>query len=149
MGRLRKFWSLTRREKTFLCEATILLFVSNASVKAIDFRHIDRFLRTRWNEDIEGDIDREQEIRLVKQSISRAANLLPWKTLCLSRSIAQFIMLRRRGILAILFVGVRVSGHSSLDAHAWVATGPGVNDKSSVNSGFTIVRRIGTEVVDL
>src|SRR5260370_16407166 len=95
MDRLHKFWSLARREKIFLCEATILLFVSNASVKAIAFRHIDRFLRTHWNECIQSDINREQEIRLVKQSISRAANLLPWKTLCLSRSIAQFLMLRR------------------------------------------------------
>ena len=149
MSRLRKFWSLTRREKTFLFEAIILLFISNASVKAIAFRHIDRFLRTRWNDGIQGDVDREQEIRLVKNSISRAANLLPWKSLCLSRSIAQFIMLRRRGILATLFVGARFSGHSSLDAHAWVATGPGVNDKNPVNSGFTIVRRIGIGAVDL
>ena len=149
MSRLRKFWSLTRREKIFLCEAIILLFISNASVKAIAFRHIDRFLRTRWINGIQGDVDREQEIRLIKNSISRAANLLPWKSLCLSRSIAQFIMLRRRGILAILFVGVRFSGHSSLDAHAWVDTGPGENDKSFERSAFSIVTRIGTGAVDL
>jgi hypothetical protein len=149
MGRLLKFWSLTRREKEFLCEASILLFVSSASVKAIPFRHIDRFLRTRWNGGIQGDIDHEQEIRLVKHSISRAANVLPWKSLCLSRSIAQFIMLRRRGIPATLFLGVRFSGHSSLDAHAWVDTGPGENDKSFERSAFSIVTRIGTGAVDL
>jgi Transglutaminase-like superfamily len=149
MSRLLKFWSLTRREKEFLCEASILLFVSNASVKAIPFRHIDRFLRTRWNDGIQGDIDHEQAIRLVKHSISRAANVLPWKSLCLSRSIAQFVMLRRRDIPATLFLGVRFSGNSSLDAHAWVDTGPGGNDKSSERSGFAIVTRIGTGAVDL
>jgi Transglutaminase-like superfamily len=147
MGRLLKFWSLTRREKQLLCEASILLFVSNASVKAIPFRHIDRFLRTHWNDGIQGDIDHEQEIRLIKHSISRAATGLPWKSLCLSRSIAQFIMLRRRGILAILILGVRFSDHSSLDAHAWVDTEPGGNDKSSER--FAIITRIGAGSVEL
>jgi hypothetical protein len=149
MGRLLKFWSLTRCEKKLLCEASVLLFASNASIKVIPFRHIDRFLRTRWNDRIQADIDHEQEIRVVKHSISRAANVLPWKSLCLSRSMAQFIMLRRRGIPAILFLGARFSGDSSIDAHAWVDVGPGGNGKSSERSGFAIVTRIGTGAIDL
>jgi hypothetical protein len=148
MRRLGKFWSLTRREKEFLCEASILLSVSSFCVKAIAFRHIDRFLRTRWNDEIQGCVDREQEIRLVQRSISRAVNVLPWRSLCLSQSIAEFIMLRRRGIPAVMFAGVRFSGNSSLDAHAWVDTGLVVNDKRSENSGFVPLIRIGTGVVD-
>jgi hypothetical protein len=38
---------------------------------------------------------------------------------------------------------VRFSGQSSLDAHAWVETGLGVNDERSENSGFATVIRIG------
>jgi Transglutaminase-like superfamily len=148
MGRLAKFWSLTRREKELLCEAIVLLFLSNACVKAITFRHIHRFLRTRWNDGIQGGIDREQEIRLVQHSISRAANVLPWKSLCLSRSMAEFIMLRRRGIPAVMVAGARFSGDSSLDAHAWVETGLGMSDMSSRNSDFTTVIRIGTGAVE-
>jgi hypothetical protein len=144
MRRLIKFWSLTRREKNLFCEASILLSLSNMCVKAIAFKHIDKFLRTRWNEDVHGGIACEQEIRLIQRSISRAANALPWKTLCLTRSIAEFIMLRRRGIPAVLFAGVKFSGHSSLDAHAWVDTGLAVNDNNSDNSAFTIMIRIGT-----
>src|SRR5262245_55548101 len=144
MGRLRKFWFLTRREKKFLCEAGILLFLSNACVKAIAFRHIDRFLRIRWNDNIQRGIDHKQEIRLVQRSILRATNVLPWTSRCLSQSIAQFIMLRRRGISAILFAGVKFSGHSSLNAHAWVETGLAANDTSSENSDFAPVIRIGT-----
>jgi hypothetical protein len=144
MGRLAKFWSLTGSEKKFLCEASILLLLSNACVKAIPFRHIDGFLRSRWNDDIEGNIDQEQVIRLVQRSISRAANVLPWKSLCLSRSITEFIMLRRRGIPAVMFTGVRFSDHSLLEAHAWVDTGLGVNDKNSEQSSFATVIRIGS-----
>ena len=54
MRRLAKFWSLTRREKKFLCEASILLLLSGTCVKAIAFRHVDRFLRTRWNDGVRG-----------------------------------------------------------------------------------------------
>ena len=144
MRRLAKFWSLTRREKRFFWEASILLSVSNACVKAIAFKDIDRFLSTRWNDGIQGGIDREHEIRLVQRSILRAANVLPWQSLCLSRSIAQFIMLRRRGIPAVMFAGARLSGDSSLDAHAWVDTGLGVQEKHSENAAFAAVIRIGT-----
>jgi Transglutaminase-like superfamily len=143
MGRLTKFWFLTRREKGFLCEAIIVLLLSNACVKAIAFRHIERFLRTRWNDCIQGGIDHEQEIRLVQHSISRGANALPWKCLCLSRSIAEFIMLRRRSIPAVMFAGVRLSGRSSLEAHAWVETGLGLKGMNSDNSQFRTVITIG------
>ena len=148
MGRLAKFWSLTRREKKFLFEAGILLVLSGACVKAVAFKHIDRFLRNRWNGGIRDGIDHHQEIRFVRRSISRAANVLPWKSLCLSRSIAEFIMLRRRGIPVVLFAGVRFSGHSSLDAHAWVDTDFGLGEKSHEDSDFTIVIRIGTRAVN-
>jgi len=144
MSRLAKFWSLNGSEKKFLCEASILLLLSNTCVKTIAFRHIDGFLRSRWNGDIKGNVDQEQVIRLVQRSISRAANVLPWKSLCLSRSIAEFIMLRRRGIPAVMFTGVRFSDDSLLEAHAWVDTGLGVNDKNSEQSSFATVIRIGS-----
>ena len=147
MGRLAKFWSLTRRERNFLCEASILLLLSNICIKAIAFRHVDRFLRTHWNNRRASHND-EQEIRLVQSSISRAANVLPWRSLCLSRSIAAFIMLRRRGIPAVMFTGVRVSDRSLLEAHAWVDTGLGVNDSNSEHSGFATLIRIGAGTVD-
>jgi hypothetical protein len=141
MRQLIKFWSLTGPEKKFFCEASILLWLSNTCVKSIPVKHVERFLRTQWT-DTHGGSDREQEIKLVRRSISRAADVLPWKSLCLGRSIAEFIMLRRRGIPAVLFTGVRFCGPSSLDAHAWVDTRPGVNDMSSDNSHFTTVIRI-------
>ncbi len=147
MSRLSTFWSLTREEKKILCEATILLSLSNLCVKAIAFRHIDKFLRLRWKDGIRSDNHHEQEIKLVQRSVSRAANVLPFKSLCLSRSIAEFAMLRRRGISAIMFVGARFSDNSGLDAHAWVDTGRRANnDTSSENPNFTTVIRIGTGV---
>jgi hypothetical protein len=152
MGKLYKFWSLTGREKEFLFEAWIVLLFSNLSIKTFAFRHIDSYLRAHWKDCSLG-IDRLDDVKsdteLVKLSLLRAANLLPWKSLCLSRSIAELIMLRRRGIPAALLAGVKSREDSSLHAHAWVLTGDGaVNNVNSDNydeSAFTVLLRIGHE----
>jgi hypothetical protein len=149
MSPLAKFWSLTGREKIFFCEASLLLSLANICVKVIAFRHIDRFLRARCNDFAQNQgIDRGPEIRLVHGSISRAANVLPWKSLCLSRSIAEFIMLRRRSIPALMFAGVKFSDDSSLHAHAWVDADLGVNDTKPGHAGFTTVITIGAGAID-
>ena len=148
MRRLRKFWSLTGREKQCFCEAGILLLLATLGVRTIAFKHIDRFLRARWADVPLSAFCRADEIRLVERSVSRAANLLPWKSQCLSRSIAAYIMLRRRGIPAALLAGVRVSKDSSLRAHAWVRVGAGVADGTSETAAFTALVRIGQEPVD-
>ena len=147
MRRVAKFRSLPGREKKLLCEAGILLSLSNVCVKAIAFKHIDSFLRAHWNDELLDNVNQNQEIGLVQRSISRAARLLPWKCLCLSRSIAEFIMLRRRNIPAVLFTGVRFSDHFLLDAHAWVETSL-VNDERSQNPGYAPVIEIGTRALD-
>jgi hypothetical protein len=153
MNKFRKVWSLTRREKLFFFEACILLLLSNLSVKTVAFKHIESYLRTHWNDHPRAGIDRsdhiKSDIKLVNLSLSRAANVFPWKSLCLSRSIAELVMLRRRGIPAVLLAGVKSLQDSSLHAHAWIRAGDGVVDwnleDSSDNSSFTVVLRVGHE----
>ena len=147
MRRLLRFWLLTRREKLLLCEAGLVLLLSNLCVRTIAFRYIDGFLRGHWKEGSGGALNCD-DIALVNISLSRAANLLPWKSLCLSRSITAFIMLRRRGIPAVMFSGVRSSEDSSLRAHAWVLTARGAIGGDSENTAFTPLVRIGPEPVD-
>ena len=142
MGRLHKFWCLTRRERQFCCEAAILLLLSNLCVRTIAFKHIYRFLNAYGNGRERDAFDLAENVKLINLSVSRSANLLPWKSLCLSRSIASFIMFRRRGIPAVLFVGARLED-SSLRAHAWVCTDPGETDCESENSAFSALVRIG------
>jgi Transglutaminase-like superfamily len=141
MGRLLRFWSLSRREKQFFCEAAILLLLSHLSVRMIAFRHIDSFLRARWNTGARDAVDVAELVKLADVSLSRVADQLPWKNLCLSRSMAAFVMLRRRGIPAVMIAGVKFSEDSSLHAHAWIDAGHA--DASSENSAFTALVRVG------
>lgn len=148
MARFRKFWSLARPEKLSLCEAGVVLALSALGVRTIAFRHIDRFLRACWNDRPWETANREDDIALVERSVDRATRLLPWQSQCLSRSIATYVMLRRRGVSAALFAGVRLAGNSSLLAHAWVDTGRGATIRDSEAHHYATLVRIGREPAD-
>lgn len=147
MEKLSKFWSLARREKLACGEAFVLLLVSQVAVSTIAFKHIDRFLRTLLKDDVPTTSHSAEEIRLVKMSLSRVEGRLPLKALCLSRSITAFIMLRRRGVPAVILAGVK-SDSSGLSAHAWVRIGHGASDETSESEAFTVVMSIGDERLD-
>ena len=119
----------------------------NLSVKLIPFRHIQRFLRVKWRADVP--MDRAYDITLVNLSLSRAANLFPWRSLCLSRSIAAFIMFRRREIPALIFVGVKFVEDTSRHAHAWGQAGREITDGKAEDSTFTPLLTSGTEHTNL
>jgi hypothetical protein len=141
-----------RRDKLLFFEAYFLVLLSNVSVKTVPFKYIVDFLHSHWNDRnhdalVRSD-DTKNEIKLVDLSLSRALNVLPWNSLCLSRSIAQLVMLRRRGIPAVLFAGVKSREDSSLYAHAWVRAGDGAmdgNPESPGNAEFAVLVRIGQE----
>src|SRR5438445_11770082 len=150
MSQVRKFWYLTGREKLLFFEACILLLLSNLSVNTMTFKNIDSYLKAHRNnrtrDAMVSSDDIKNDIKLVDLSLSRAANALPWNSMCLSRSITQLIMLRRRGIPAVLFAGVKSLEDSSLSAHAWVRTGDDLMDMSSdraENAEFAVLLRIG------
>jgi Transglutaminase-like superfamily len=151
MGRVRRFWNLTRREKCFFFEGCILLLVAKASVKMVAFRHINRFLH-HWSDRMQKVVpsdDMRSDIELIDRSLSRAANVLPGRSLCLSRSIAKLIMLQRRSIPAVLYAGVKCLDDSSLTAHAWVRAGDcdtSGNLDLSENAEFTVLLTVGLRV---
>lgn len=148
MARLLKFWLLNSRQKRSFCEAGILLLLANLCIRTVPFRHIYRFLQA-YSVPSDGSLpDRADEVNLVEISVSRMANLLPWKSLCLARSIAAFIMLRGRGIPAVMHLGVNFLEDTSLSAHAWIHDGSGVTEGISNNHAFTAVLRVGTNAVD-
>jgi hypothetical protein len=147
MVRLLKFWSSTRREKLLLCEAIILLSLSGLCIKILPFKRIYSFLHSRFScVKIDGYEVGSCAGDTIERTISRAVNGLPWEHLCLPQSIVTFIMLRRRGIPAVLLTGVKVLENSSLTAHAWVDRGEEASKKTFTNSDFTVVLMIGQAV---
>lgn len=148
MGRLRKFWSLGPREQGYLLEAAVLLLFTNVCLKAIAFRHIDRFLRIWWRQPGSEFRSHAEEIGLVQLSVSRAVRGLRWESHCLRSSIAAYVMLRRRGIPATIVAGVRASEDSLLHAHAWLHPGDPSAGKAPEHPGYPALLRIGPKPGD-
>ena len=142
MHRLRRFCSLTSREKRLFFEAITLIIFSTLCLKIIPFKRIYLYLDNRFG-NIEIDLrdPNDGETAIVSRAILRGASVLPWQTLCLSKSISEFIMLRRRKIPATLCTGVKVLANSSLDAHAWVDTSG--TQQNNANPDFVVVLKIG------
>lgn len=55
-------------------------------------------------------------------AVSRAARLVPWRSVCIHQGLTLQWLLRRRGIPAILIYGVQFEG-GELAAHVWVKVG--------------------------
>lgn len=53
-------------------------------------------------------------------AVTRAAQHVPFKALCLPQAMAAKIMLRRRGVNSVLHFGAKIGGDRPIDAHAWV-----------------------------
>lgn len=59
--------------------------------------------------------------------VERVARWLPFKTLCLQQAIAVRRMLDRRGVPAVVYLGLAKEARGGQrEAHAWVKTGPRV-----------------------
>ena len=146
MWRLRKLRSLSRREKALLCEAGILFLAAKVSVHTMPFGIIERYLRAHWGGGAADICDRNEDVRLIRLSASHAGGLFRWKAPCLSRSIAEFIMLRRRGIPAVMYMGVKVIENSALSAHAWVeASAVGADRDCGGYANVLVIGQVGAK----
>ena len=142
MIKISKFWTLPVQDRRFFAEAAVLLFICTILIKFVQFKHVHRFLGRHWGSNSVADPSDKPKARLIRSSVLRAARVLPLKTLCLSRSMATFMMLRRRGIPAVLVAGVKLEG-SALVAHAWVqVSGEPINERAE-SATYTTLMKIG------
>ena len=73
----------------------------------------------------------------VRWAVDTAARVLPWKPVCLPQAIAATLMLNRRDIASILYLGVDPT--RALDAHAWVRVGEVTVTGGPVDQRFAVV----------
>lgn len=76
----------------------------------------------------------------VGRAVTAAARRLPWRPLCLEQALAAALMLRRRGVLSGLCLGVAVAGTNGLAdgfrAHAWLTVADGTVCGGTAAAGF-------------
>jgi len=83
----------------------------------LPFRYCIKRLRPAG--EIRGTID-PVLLTKIRDAVSRANQLAFWKNICLVKSFAARLMLQRRDIGSVMYLGLQMKGHRQLVAHAWL-----------------------------
>jgi hypothetical protein len=62
-------------------------------------------------------------LRKISVAVSRANKLAFWKNRCLVKSVTARLMLQRRNIDSLMYLGLQFKNGKELVAHAWLVSG--------------------------
>ena len=112
------------RQGILLAEAIAWLILGPALLRLFPFQ---RLLPPLCRAETEGEwivTQRQQQMAIeVGHALVHGNRALPWRSSCLVLAFAGAMMLRRRDVPYILYLGARM-GDERLAAHAWLRSGP-------------------------
>jgi len=137
IDRWRKFFRLSRRERSLLGLALLLLPVTALALRVIGFRRLQTALRGipigSETPSANGAIEQAQR---TARMVSIAARRGLCHANCLPRSLVLWVLLRRQAIESDLRIGVRKE-NGKFEAHAWIEIhGAALNDLADVGLHF-------------
>lgn len=127
--RFIRFLSLSNQRRWLLLEASLWLGLARVAVLTLPFRWIMAALGQRPlavematppTDLSKVQQDEIQQVALVTWAIRIVSRRTPWQSNCLAQALAGQIMLRRRRIVNILYLGIMKEKDNALTAHAWL-----------------------------
>jgi hypothetical protein len=145
MRRLTKLLHCSRIEWLALFEAAFWLCISGLAIRILPFRWIAALLRRpeKATPPI-AEAEQQRAIDLITWSVAAVSNNLLKVCKCLPQSLAGKMMLRRRGMEGIIYLGVMKNDQRDLAAHAWLKSGMRTLIGGPDNSRFLIVSTFGS-----
>lgn len=136
---------LNRRQWLALPAAVVGLVVCYRRLQKQAFTHTWSELQQQEDTQSVSNLDEALDIAgELHESVRVAARLVPFKAECLPRSIVLQRLLLRRGIPAVVRLGVGKAA-LQLHSHAWVEiAGQPIAEKASVNDDFSVIGRAGS-----
>ena len=147
--RLRKFWALDRKQKKLFMQAFYLLGWARISLLRKPFKELFAKLDLHRESVLQPSLEptAQEAARSIGWAVRTAACFTPWKSTCLVQVLAAHIMLRKRGIPGVFYLGVTKDGaeqdSSGFLAHAWLMcngefiTGEAGHEQYTVVSSFS------------
>lgn len=116
------------RARALLAEAVLRLAFARMRIAGQPFRNIARTLGTFVPAAdpriaavrAPGPEEQAQLARDIGWAVTRAADHVPFKAVCLPQAMAAHAMLRRRGVDSVMHLGARRTEEKPIDAHAWL-----------------------------
>jgi hypothetical protein len=121
----RRYRALPPAKRQLLREALLRLLLARAALALVPFRRLAAWLGEPGAES-GPDVSEEQRpvVEDVAWAVQAMARRVPWDSRCLAQAFAAYRMLRRRGIAATVYFGVRKDPAVPFKAHAWLRCGP-------------------------
>ena len=132
MRRVRKFLSLSLREKFLLMKAAILVFAIRVGLTLLPFSTLQKLLAKITKKNIDRDRQGRPSIDQLAWSVAAVSHFVP-KATCLVQALAIQVLLLREGYPANLQIGVTKGDRGELQAHAWVE-----NEGKVINVGSEV-----------
>ena len=118
MRKIRRFVSLTSRERQLFLHALALLSVIRLGLERLSFQNLRRWLaRLPLNSRQSAS---PVAIETIVWAVEAASRLQPRGVKCLARALATQYLLAVNGYVAQLRIGVTKEASGNLEAHAWV-----------------------------
>ena len=140
MTRLRKFLKLSASDRRLLVETALFHGMARFALLALPFRWVASILGKNTEETL-GTIDRghEEVAERVSWAVHVASRLAPWKSTCLTETIAAKLALRRRGITSTLYLGAGRDENQKICYHAWLKSGDNIVAGGPLDKSYIVV----------
>ena len=112
---LARLARLPRADRRLAAEALVALALSSLAIRLLSFKRVAA-IAGGWRGRRRAGVDAER----IVWAVDRVADRVPWRTVCFQRGLAAQLMLRRRGLAAVLHYGVGRDEAGALAAHVWV-----------------------------
>jgi hypothetical protein len=120
---LRKFWRLSWRDRLLLSEAALWLGIAGLAIAVLPFRSVGLLAARPIRRQELARQARLNNVQRIRWAVTRVAARVPWRAMCFEQGLAAQLMLRRRGVPAVLYYGAKQDDQSGLNAHVWVCDG--------------------------
>jgi len=120
MGAAARFVELSWRDRFLLTETVALLGFSAFCIAFLSFERVTRIATGRHPGRPPADA---AQARRITWAVEACAKRVPWRALCFERGLSAQLLLRRRGLGAALYYGIRPDRGDGMAAHVWVRSG--------------------------
>jgi len=120
LKKIRRLAAMPAGERAATLSVTLLIPVISTSLSILGFQRTVDWVK-RSAEPRQSDTPQRRETVIIEgvAALKRARFYTPWTGRCLAQALSLWWVLRRRGVVAELHLGVRMTD-GALDAHAWV-----------------------------
>ena len=140
---LIKLRARTWMERGLLLEAFVWLGMMRMAVLLVSFQRIANYMRLTRKEATPA-FPAPLQTRVasgIGWAVQAAAARTPWESACLTQALVGMVMLQRRGIPGILYLGVAKNLDTTINmaAHAWLKCGGDIITGGSGHERFSVI----------